>query len=307
LSYPVCKCRSNGYRLGATAGDDSSTKLGMPAPHFGREGEPCRSRNAPEGECDNGFYCDYTTDGSAIYGTCKRDFSFFAREGEKCGASAEWGQPEICEWGTYCKAERMLGCSYEPCTTHICTSWERRGSNLVVPGNLGEGNDASQEAESADDNISSRLPSNLGQAGERTAANGDSELGFYAESRKDSNDDSTDGSTKLGMPAPQMGREGQPCRNTHGNECDYGFKCHYSTDGSAIFGTCQRDFTFFARRGDKCGVSAGWGNPFFCEWGTYCKSEQLLGCTGWDCTTHICTEYRLGEGNAPGSAPLPGN
>merc|ERR1711902_304331 len=88
---------------------------------------------APEGECDNGFYCDYTTDGSAIYGTCKRDFSFFAREGEKCGASAEWGQPEICEWGTYCKAERMLGCSYEPCTTHICTSWEQRGSNLVPP------------------------------------------------------------------------------------------------------------------------------------------------------------------------------
>merc|ERR1712157_337270 len=62
LSYPVCYCRSNGYRLGATAGDDSSTKLGMPAPQFGREGEPCRSRNAPEGECDNGFYCDYTTD-----------------------------------------------------------------------------------------------------------------------------------------------------------------------------------------------------------------------------------------------------
>merc|ERR1712130_470960 len=191
------------------------------------------------------------TDGSAIYGTCKRDFEFFAREGEKCGASAEWGQPEICEWGTYCKAERMLGCSYEPCTTHICTSWERRGSNLVVPG--------------------------------------DSEQGSNSESRTDSNDDSTDGSKKLGMPAPQMGREGQPCRNTHGNECDYGFKCHYSTDGSAIFGTCQRDFTFFARKGDKCGVSAGWG--------TYCKSEQLLGCTGWDCTTHICTEYRLGEGN----------
>merc|ERR1719461_1992085 len=77
------------------------------------------------------------------------------------------------------------------------------------------------------------------------------------------------------MPAPQKGREGQLCRNTHGNECDYGFKCHYSTDGSASFGTLQRVFTFFARKGDRCGFSAGWGNFF-------------------------------GEGNAPGSAPLPG-
>jgi len=242
-------------------------------------GEPCRSRNAPEGTCDYGFTCHYTT-GSAIFGTCQRVFELFAREGEKCGDSAEWGQPEICEWGTWCKAERMLGCSYEPCTTSICTSWERRGSNLVVPGKLGDGNDASQEAESADDNISSRLPSNSGHAGERTAAQGDSVQRSYAESRKDPNDDSTDGSTKLGMPAPQKGREGQLCRNTHGfrnpgNECDYGLKCHYSTDGSASFGTLQRVFTFFARKGDRCGFSAGWGNFF-------------------------------GEGNAPGSAPLPG-
>merc|ERR1719445_2636041 len=213
LCYPVCNCCSNGHRLGATAGDDSSTKLGMPAQLLGREGEPCRSQNDPEGECDNGFTCHYTTDGSAIFCTCQRDFEFLARQSGKDGASAEWGQPEVCEWRTWCKAERRLGCSYEPCTTHICTSWERRGSNLVVPGKLGEGNDASQEAESAHDNIRSRLPSNPGQAGERTAANGDSEEESYAESRKDSNDDSTEGSKKLGMPAPQMGREGQPCRN----------------------------------------------------------------------------------------------
>merc|ERR1712157_685121 len=136
-----------------------------------------------------------------------------------------------------------LGCSYEPCTTFICTSWERRGSNL------GEGNDASQEAESTDDNISSRLPSNSGHAGERTAANGDSEQGSYSESRKDSNDDFTDGSTKLGMPAPQMGREGQPCRNTNGYERDYGFKCHYSTDGAPFLAPVNGTSHFSPEKG----------------------------------------------------------
>jgi len=258
----------------------------MPAPHFGREGEPCRNnKDDPSDDgCDFGFKCKYTTDGSAIYGTCQRDFNLFAREGEKCGISADWGRPTMCEWGTYCKAEQLDGCTGWDCTEHICTSYGR-GSNLDVPGKLGEGIDASQEAESdddIDDDNSSRLPSDLGS-------------------------DADDSSNKLGMPAPHMGREGEPCRNTRGNECDYGFKCHYSTDGSAIFGTCRRDFTFFARQGDKCGVSAGWGNPFFCEWGTYCKAEQLLGCTGMDCTTHICTEYSLGSADAPGSAPLPGN
>lgn len=51
-----------------------------------------------------------------------------------------------------------------------------------------------------------------------------------------------DDSTRLGMRAPQMGGEGEPCRNTRGDECNYGLHCHYSTrDGSSIQGRCRRN------------------------------------------------------------------
>lgn len=49
-------------------------------------------------------------------------------------------------------------------------------------------------------------------------------------------------SPSLGMRAPSMGGRNEPCRNTHGNECDSGLHCHYYTrDGTSTEGRCVPD------------------------------------------------------------------
>merc|ERR1712157_637754 len=51
------------------------------------------------------------------------------------------------------------------------------------------------------------------------------------------------GEQRLGMGTPDMGREGEPCRNTRGDECDYGLHCRYYTrDGTSTMGRCVRDY-----------------------------------------------------------------
>jgi hypothetical protein len=81
LEYPVCYCREP--MLGETEEKDNSTPLGVLPPSFGKEGDACRNQKG--NECDPGFYCKYTTDGSAIFGTCtKRYTPDLGREGQPC-------------------------------------------------------------------------------------------------------------------------------------------------------------------------------------------------------------------------------
>merc|ERR1719210_743904 len=117
-----------------------------------------------------------------------------------------------------------------------------------------------------------------------------------------------DNSTPLGVLPPDFGKEGQACRNQQGNECDPGLWCHYTTDGSAIFGRCE-EYTrpVFAQHGDTCGYYAKQGQPRTCDYGLYCKTTNLLGCQHGPCTTAVCTEYSWRTGAQPGSAPAPGN
>merc|ERR1719461_1093226 len=112
----VCWCR--GY-LGAS---NEEPKLGMRAPHMGNEGEPCFYGQY----CNSGLYCKkYTTDGTSISATCVRGFhpySYKAQKGQKCGSSAQYGHPRICDVGLYCKRETLLGCRGWNCSTHVCVS-----------------------------------------------------------------------------------------------------------------------------------------------------------------------------------------
>jgi len=48
---------------------------------------------------------------------------------------------------------------------------------------------------------------------------------------------------RLGLRAPKLGGLGDPCRNTPGDECDWGLKCHHWTpDGTSIAGRCVRRY-----------------------------------------------------------------
>jgi len=61
-------------------------------------------------------------------------------------------------------------------------------------------------------------------------------------------------STTLGMRAPEMGNEGEPCRNTRGYECNSGLYCHYYTrDGSSTEGRCVRNsYPSTGNEGEPC-------------------------------------------------------
>merc|ERR1711884_659476 len=99
--------------------------------------EPCR--NTPGNECNPGFYCDYTVNssGTTIFGTCKKRYTpdlgrlgqpcrdNKAKEGDKCGSSADFGKPRTCASGLICRSRQLLGCtpSFQnnwSCTTHLC-------------------------------------------------------------------------------------------------------------------------------------------------------------------------------------------
>jgi len=94
-------------------------------PDLGRLGQGCR--NTPGNECDAGLYCHYwSKDGTSIEGTCEKlPINNKAKEGDKCGSSADFGKPRTCASGLFCRSRQLLGCQPRAsnnwsCTTHLC-------------------------------------------------------------------------------------------------------------------------------------------------------------------------------------------
>jgi len=70
---------------------------------------------------------------------------------------------------------------------------------------------------------------------------------------------------KLGVRAPEMGGEGEPCRNTPGDECDNGMYCKITDHGSWTSGVCLRQYMpEFGKLGQPC-------NNGRCDQGLHCK------------------------------------
>jgi len=84
-------------------------------------------------------------------------------------------------------------------------------------------------------------------------------------SKQGSTDDQTAANPTLGMVAPQMGGQGEPCRNTPGNECNSGFYCKYTNHGSWTAGVCEKAYMpQFGKLGQPCDNGR-------CDSGLYCK------------------------------------
>jgi len=272
---------SNGYSGEDSDDNDSRTRtvgvvgplVGALPPKMGGLGEPCRNGESHKGPCDHGLYCELSYDGSAVFGTCVDGSA-----NRRGGLNEDCYRDGTCDNGLSAVHDHLGGqaLAYPVCK---CRSSSRP---------LGA---------SADDNIPF-IP--------MMGASADDNIPFIPMMGASADDNKSN--TKLGMRAPEMGGEGQPCRNRNAREgeCNPGFKCHYTTDGSAIFGECRREFPHFAQKGEPCGSSAGYDQPRNCAVGTYCKAERLLGCTYGPCTTHICTEYWLGD-SGTASAPALGD
>lgn len=299
FSVPVCRCQYQ-YGLGESSGasydsnDASNDKdfesaesdeptLGVVAPDMGCESCPCRNGNNGDEPCDRGLYCHYTTDGSAMFGTCKRSHND-QRGGvdEKCYEKSQKCEPGLIPEYTHLPGQAL---AYPVCYCREPMLGETEEKDNSTP--LGA------------------LPPDFGKEGQacRNQKGNECDPGFYCKY-------TTDGSAIFGTCqkryTPDLGREGQPCRNKPGNECDPGLWCHYTTDGSAIFGTCEESRRpVFAQKGDPCGYYAKAGEPRTCDYGLYCKTTNLLGCRREPCTTAYCTEYPYRT--EAGSAPTPGN
>jgi hypothetical protein len=72
-------------------------------------------------------------------------------------------------------------------------------------------------------------------------------------------------SAKLGMRAPEMGGEGEPCRNTPGDECNQGMYCKITNHGTWTSGVCLRQYMpEFGKLGEPCDNGQ-------CDAGLHCK------------------------------------
>jgi hypothetical protein len=150
-------------------------------------------------------------------------------------------------------------------------------STLIVTSVFFRGTDASND------------DSNLWPLGDKPASD-DSMLG-----------DGNLGGDRVGLPAPNMGGQGDPCRNSWWGECNWweGLSCHNEYHGSFMTGTCQGGSQSTGGENQQCRF-----------WGTSCDEGLIpsyIGGTdgglfgkGKGC---YCERRLYGEAKAPSNAP----
>jgi len=252
--------------------------LGMVAPTMGVEDGPCR--NTPGNECNPGLTCHYyTVDGTSTQGRCIDE-----------GRTGGWLQRCNRGYGPECNNDWWLVGVWD---NDNC--WCRL--RMFHPGHQGRTGGANQKCNPAgqrpcnDDDLEAHyvrlLPSgtacmcqyillgNSEATSDRTSASSTStstqstllqeRLLASTASKQGSTDAQKSANPVLGLRAPQMGGQGEPCRNTPGNECNRGFYCKYTNHGSWFSGVCETAYMpQFGKLGQPCDKGQ-------CDYGLYCK------------------------------------
>merc|ERR1719330_1240613 len=252
---------------------------------------PCR--NTPGDECNFGLHCHYyTMDGTSTSGRCVLDYNPYHPRHH----TGNWNEP--------CNRPPVA-----PCNSDLLEgNWDNgscmcRWKSEPRTGEAGGRCNKAPLAPCNHDNLQAHwtnvhVYATAFQAGQictceyllgNSAPQGNSPLWPLsgAESTDDSNDDSADDDSStgpsLGLRAPVMGVLDGPCRNTPGDECNFGLHCHYYTmDGTSTSGRCVLDYNPYHPRHH----TGNWNEPCNRPPVAPCNSDLLEG--NWDNGSCMC-------------------
>jgi len=298
----------------------SSRRLGgdtVVAPEMGVEGGPCRdgwAYNWFGARCNWGLHCEKSYDGSAEFGICRFDgyhphivpAPAAGGANQRCSSGPAPCQPNLTptDHGFGCVCESGV---YVPGQAGVYVPGHQAGYQagpVRSTATLGMAGDPFNQAQSQEEEARREQWARSVGSTQTLGMGGDPSLSLAQTVARPS-------TQALGMGAPSMGGDGDPCRNTPGDECNNGFHCHYSFDGTSTAGRCVQDshqHQSTGGAGEQCNpVIPGALRVAPCNNGSLTPVYQnMLGGSGTACTCKLAAQPATGEEGEKCNRAIPG-